>query len=189
MSRNWSGMQPPDGPPVWTALNVPPSGMPPPISYDDLAQRDAHRHFDQAGVGHLARRGRRPWCPCSSRCRCAANQSPPVADDRRDVGEGLDVVDERRACPRGRDSAGYGGRGAGRAALAFDRGDQGGLLAADERAGAEPDVDVEAERRADDAGAEQAEPLGLPDRRASGASRPAGTRRGRRCSPRSAPTA
>ncbi len=31
-SRSSSGMQPPDGPPVCTALNFLPPGMPPPIS-------------------------------------------------------------------------------------------------------------------------------------------------------------
>src|SRR5665647_3791891 len=33
MSRNSAGMQPPDGPPVWTALNGRPSTIPPPMSY------------------------------------------------------------------------------------------------------------------------------------------------------------
>ncbi len=31
MSRCFSGMQPPEGPPVWIALNFRPFGMPPPI--------------------------------------------------------------------------------------------------------------------------------------------------------------
>ncbi len=32
MSRYFSGMQPPEGPPVWIALNFLPSGIPPPMS-------------------------------------------------------------------------------------------------------------------------------------------------------------
>ena len=60
-------------------------------------------------------------------------------------------------------SAGKGGRGRGRAALAFDRGHQRGFLAADERAGADAQVDVEIERRFEDAAAQQAELLGLLD--------------------------
>ena len=32
ISRYFSGMHPPDGPPVWIALNFRPSGIPPPIS-------------------------------------------------------------------------------------------------------------------------------------------------------------
>jgi len=31
-SSSLSGMQPPEGPPVWTALNLRPLGMPPPMS-------------------------------------------------------------------------------------------------------------------------------------------------------------
>ena len=47
-------MQPPEGPPVCTALILPPSGAPPPISSTIVPQRRAHRHFDQAGVVDLA---------------------------------------------------------------------------------------------------------------------------------------
>ena len=102
-------MQPPDGPPVCTALNARPSGMPPPMSNDDLAQRDAHRHFDEAGVDDLA--GERE--DLGALALLGADGGEPVAavaDDRGDVGEGLDVVDQRRAAPQARsaDTAGAG---------------------------------------------------------------------------------
>ena len=47
-------MQPPEGPPVCTALKAPPSGDAAADVLDDLAQRRAHRHLDQAGVRDLA---------------------------------------------------------------------------------------------------------------------------------------
>ena len=50
-----------------------------------------------------------------------------------------------------------------RAALAFDGRHQRGFLAANKRAGADADVDVEIERRFKNAAAEQAELLGLFD--------------------------
>ena len=49
--------QPPDGPPVCTALNFLPFLMPPPHFEDHFAQRGAHRHLDQADVIDLARQG------------------------------------------------------------------------------------------------------------------------------------
>ena len=75
-----------------------------------------------------------------------ANQSPPLRMIGGDVGEGLDVVDQRRAAPQARLGRVRRAR-PGRAALALDRGDQRRLLAADERPGADADVDVEVEGR------------------------------------------
>ena len=78
-----------------------------------------------------------------------------VVDDGRDVGEGLDVVDHRRLAPQ----AALGGirrADARLAALAFDRVDQRRLLAADERPGAQADLQVEIEARAEDVLAQQA---------------------------------
>ena len=63
------------------------------------------------------------------------------------------------------DSAREGRTRPRRAALAFDAGDQRRLLAADKGAGAQPYVDVEAEARAADAVAQQAQALGLLDGR------------------------
>ena len=92
----------------------------------------------------------------------AANQSPPLPEDGGDVGEGLDVVDERGAAPQ-TGLRRIGRPRARRAPAALDRRDQRRLLAADERAGAEADVELEAELRAADAAAEQPELLGLAD--------------------------
>ena len=50
-------MQPPEGPPVCTALNFLPSGNAAADVIDDLPQGDAHGHFDQAGVVDLADQG------------------------------------------------------------------------------------------------------------------------------------
>ena len=102
-----------------------------------------------------------------------------VAQDQRNVGERLDVVDrgglaeqpdldrERRLVAR-------------LAALALDRVEEGRLLAADVGAGADPQLDVERELGAEDLGAEQAGRPRLADRVRSGARRRAGTRRGGR---------
>ena len=60
-------------------------------------------------------------------------------------------------------TAGYGGRGLRRAAAAFDRRDERGLLAAHERARAEADLDVEGERGVADAGAQPPGALCLAD--------------------------
>ena len=78
------------------------------------------------------------------------------AHDARDVGVALDVVDVAGLAPEAGD--GRVGRPRPRlAALALDRGHQRGLFAADERARAFLDLDVEAEVRAQDVLAEQAE--------------------------------
>ena len=85
-----------------------------------------------------------------------------------DVGKGFDVVDQRRAAPE----AGFGRERRARArlaAFAFDAGDQRGFFAADKRAGAEADLDVEAEGRAEDVVAQQALLFRLPDRDLAGA--------------------
>ena len=77
MSRNCSGMQPPEGPPVCTALNSRPSGMPPPMSKMISRRVDAHRHFDQAGVDDPARQ-REHLGALALLGADAANQSPPL---------------------------------------------------------------------------------------------------------------
>ena len=48
-------MQPPDGPPVWTALTGFPLSDAAADVLDDLAQGDAHGYFDEAGVLDLPR--------------------------------------------------------------------------------------------------------------------------------------
>ena len=50
-------MQPPEGPPVWTALILRAVGRAAADVLDDLADGDAHRHLDQAVVADLAGQG------------------------------------------------------------------------------------------------------------------------------------
>ena len=142
-------MQPPAGPPVWTALNGAPVDDPAADVEHDLAQRRAHRHLDQAGVDDPA--GEREDLRALALLGPDAGEPvAAVADDRGDVGERLDVVDEGRLAASRPETAGYGGRGRGVPAAALDRRDQRGLLAAHERAGAEPHLDVEAELGVED---------------------------------------
>jgi hypothetical protein len=72
-------MQPPDGPPICAALNALPSEDAAADVVDDVAERHAHGHLDQAGVVHgpagedlgaLALLGAEPR---------SANQSAPFA--------------------------------------------------------------------------------------------------------------
>ena len=154
---------------------------------DDLAQRDAHRHFDQAGVVDLAGQGEDGG---AGRLLGADGLEPlgALQDDLGRHGVALDVVDVGRLAPQAGD--GREGRAGPRlAALAFDGGHQRGLLAADERAGAFLDLQVEGEAGAEDVLAQQAVLVRLLRWPSSGARWPADTRRGSRCSPRLAPIA
>ena len=105
-------MQPPDGPPVCTALILPPSGAPPPIS-STICRSVVPIGTSTRPVLRILPASAKTFVPLLFSVPIAANQSAPVADDRRDVGEGLDVVDQRRDCPRGPPRPGYGGRGRG----------------------------------------------------------------------------
>ena len=121
---------------------------------DDLAERGAHRHFDQAGVLDLAGQGE----DLGAAALFGADPGEPVGpvvDHGRHVGEGLDVVDHGGLAPQ----AALGGirrADARLAALALDRVDQRGLLAADEGPGAQADFQVEIEAGAEDVLAQQA---------------------------------
>src|SRR5207249_9836006 len=96
-----------------------------------------------------------------------ADRPEPVGASLHDVrhaGERLDVVDDRRAA----EQAVRGGKGrldARVAALALERFDEPGLLAADvgARSAVHPDVEIEA--RTEDVAAEEARAAGLGDRR------------------------
>ena len=66
---------------------------------DELAERGAERHFDQAGVRHLADEGEH----LGAGAGVAADPGEPrraLGDDRRDVEPGLDVVDVGRMAPQ-----------------------------------------------------------------------------------------
>ena len=148
-------MQPPEGPPVCTALNLRPSGMPPPMS--KMISRSVMPMGTSIRPVLLHAAGQREDLGALALLRADAREPvAAVANDRRDVGEGLDVVDQRGLAPqpflrrirRPRTR---------RAALAFDRGDQRRLFAADEGARAQADIDVEAEARAADVVAQQAQ--------------------------------
>ena len=173
------GMQPPEGPPVWTALNALPPGNPAADVVDDLAEGDPHRDFDEAGVVDLA--DEREDLGPLARLRSDPGEplAPPVDDDR-DVGPGLDVVDAGRLAPQ----AALGGIGRPRPRLAqaaFDRGDQRRLLAADEGAGPALDLDVEVEAACPGCPAPRSPYSRACSRaRAEPLRRPGGTRSGRR---------
>ena len=91
-------MQPPEGPPVCTALNCLPSGMPPPIS--KMISRSVIPIGTSISPVFCTR-------PASAKTLVPLLFSVPmlrepvaaVADDGRDVGEGLDVVDQRGLRP------------------------------------------------------------------------------------------
>ncbi len=145
-------MQPPEGPPVCTALNARPSDDAAADVEDDLAQRRAHRHFDQARVHDAAGEGEHLGALAGGRAD-AVEPVAAVADDRRDVGVRLDVVDERRPVPQ----AGHRRIRRPRrrcSASALDRGDERRLLAAHEGPGAEPHIDLEGELRVQHRGAQ-----------------------------------
>ena len=115
---------------------------------DDLAQRHAHGNLNQTGVSDLSGQGEDLGSLAALRAN-AGVPLRPLADDGSDIGEGLDVVDESRAAPQ------TGDRRVRRSrprltAQPFDGGNEGGLLAADECAGSESDLDVEGEGGAAD---------------------------------------
>ena len=146
---------------------------------DDLAQRGAHRDLDEADVVDLAGEredlragvagdGLDPVAVLVALGDPVADLAVPggaLAQDDGDRGVGLDVVHVGGAAPvAAADVGGEGRLRRGLAALALHRVDEGRLLAADERAGAELDLDVEAEVRAEDVLAEQAARARLVDR-------------------------
>ena len=126
---------------------------------DDLPERDAHRHFDEAGVGDLA--DEREDLRAFARRRPERREpGRPAADDRRDVGPGLDVVDDRRLAPE--PPLGRVGRALARVGpAALDRGYESGLLARDKGPGAADNLEVEIEARPQDVFSEEPAPPGL----------------------------
>ena len=108
---------------------------------DDLAELHADRHLDQAGVGDVAAQGE----DLGALALLGAGRREPLGalhDDRVDVGVGLDVVEHAGLAPEALDRRKRRAR-ARLAAVALDRGHEGGLLAADEGAGAHADLEIE----------------------------------------------
>ncbi len=176
-------MQPPEGPPVWTALKSRcPPRMPPPMSIDDLAQGGAHGHFHQARCCSPRPPGRRPWCPCCLSVPMAGEPLGPRVDDFRDVGPGLHVVDDRGLAPEA--VLGREGRPGPRLAdVALHGGDERRLFAADKGPGPLADLEVEVEAGAQDVVPQEAACPGPGRWRVSGASPPGDIRGAHRCSP------
>ena len=123
------------------------------MHFDDLAQLDAHRHFNQAGVGDFA--GERKDLGALAALRAHVGEPlAAVAHNGRDVGVGFNVVDQRRLAPQSAHCRIRRPR-LRRAAPAFDRGNQRRLFAADKRAGAQANLHVEVEGRVADVVAQQ----------------------------------
>ena len=155
-------MQPPEGPPVWTALILPPSGAPPPM-FSTIWRSGVPMGTSIRPVLVILPASANTLVPLLFSVPIDANQSAPLRMIAGHVGKRLDVVDQRRAAPQpafGRERRAR----TRRAAFAFDGGHQGRFLAANERAGADAQVDVKIERRFENAAAQQAALLGLFDR-------------------------
>lgn len=91
-------MQPPEGATSLNCFELLPVGDPAANIENDLAQRDAHGHFHQTRVHYAAGQGK----DLGALALLRPNGGKPlatVADNRRNVREGLDVIDQRRATP------------------------------------------------------------------------------------------
>jgi hypothetical protein len=120
---------------------------------DQIAQGHSNRHFDQPGV--LDRAGQRE--DLGPLALAGAVGGVPLAaaeQDRRHVGVRLHVVQQGRLSPKTR-QRGEGRPRAGFPPVAFDRGQQGGFLAADEGSGAHADLQLEIEAGAENVFAQQ----------------------------------
>jgi hypothetical protein len=129
---------------------------------DHFPQADSQGDFDQPRPFHLAHQGEGLGALAGFRPHLG-EPGGAVLQDHGDAGQRFHVVDDRGALPE----AGDGGKGrprAGHSPFAFDRSDQCGLLAANERAGPFLDLDLEIEARAEDVVAQQAAFFRLPQR-------------------------
>ena len=108
VSASAAGMQPPDGPPICTALKLPSVGHAAADVVDDLADGDAHGHFDQPAAADLAGQGEDLGALALFGAQRGERRGA-VADDPRHQGVGFDVVDQRGLAPQaalGRERAG-----------------------------------------------------------------------------------
>ena len=91
--------QPPEGPPICTALNFRLRGMPPPMS-KMISRRVMPIGTSTRPVLATLPASEKTLVPLLFSVPIAANHAAPVEDDRRDVGPGLDVVDVGRLAPQ-----------------------------------------------------------------------------------------
>ncbi len=154
-------MQPPEGPPVCTALTRRPADRAFADVVDEALERRAEGHFNEAGVLDFADQRE----DLGAGALGAAGLGKPgraAADDGRDVAPGFNVVDVGGLAPqallRGERRAWM--RAAGKA---FKRGDEGCFFAADKGSCALHELDVEVEAAVEDVGAEEAVFAGLLD--------------------------
>jgi hypothetical protein len=86
-SRYLAGIQPPEGPPVCTALNCLFPGMPPPDVENDRAQGGAHRHLDQAGIVNFTGQGK-DLAPLAGGSSLSLVPLPALPQNNRSILEG-----------------------------------------------------------------------------------------------------
>ena len=129
---------------------------------DELAEGRSHRDLNEADVVDLAAEGEdlRAFGAFGAD---GIEGGSAFADDERNLREGFDVVDAGRLAPKTFDGR-EGRTGTRHAALTLDGVKQGGLFAADERAGAKTEMGAEGEVGAKDVVAEQASGLHVLDR-------------------------
>ncbi len=134
-------------------LEAPAAGDPAADPVHHVAQRHAHRDFDQTGAAHLARDGE----GLGAAALLGAVSGEPVrtfAQNSGQIGEGFDVIDigglAEQALDRGKRRARHR-----HPAAPFNAGDERGLLAANKRPRALLDHEVEREAGAEDVLAQQ----------------------------------
>ena len=128
---------------------------------DDFAERRTHGNFDEAGVVDLAGKSE-DLCTLRGLGADLAEPLGALVDDDGNVGERFDVVDDRRTAPETLDRR-ERRTGLRHAAVTLDRLEKSRLFAADERAGAEAELDVEIEVAAENLLAQKSEVAGLLD--------------------------
>lgn len=154
-------MQPPEGPPICTAFSSAPLGRPPPIWLNHFPEGTAHGHLHQTCVGDFPREGKHLGA-------CAPLGTDPVelpgapADDLRDVGQGLNVVDVGGLSPQAGNRR-EGRFGPGHAPPSLNGGHEGSFFSADKGSGSLFDLQIEVEAAAEDAAAQKAPFPGLPE--------------------------
>ena len=144
-----SVMMPPEGPPVWTPLNLLAAPDAAADVVDDLAQGGAHRHLDEAGVVDLAGEGE----DLGALGLLGADLGEPLGalgHDHGDVGEGLDVVDDRGLLPQALAPPGRAAWASGMPRLPSRDWMRAVSSPQTKAPGAEADLEVEVEARAED---------------------------------------